>query len=87
MQAIDIKYTREFLAGDTVGLSPEQIKQHPRVLYGTQPSSRGAFVFLLQLINRVCQGLLVRLDIPPDVVIALVSRGLARRLLNTGGIP
>jgi hypothetical protein len=32
---------------------------------------------LLQLINRVCQGLLVRLDVAPDVAVTLVAGGLA----------
>src|SRR4030095_16438034 len=43
----------------------------PLTLYTKNPS------VLLQLINRVCQGLLIRLNIPPDVAIALMSRGLA----------
>jgi hypothetical protein len=32
---------------------------------------------LLQRINRVCQGLLVRLDVAPDVAVTLVAGGLA----------
>jgi hypothetical protein len=40
-------------------------------LYTKNPS------VLLQLINRVCQGLLVRLDVAPDVAVTLVAGGLA----------
>jgi hypothetical protein len=43
----------------------------PRTLYTKNLS------VLLQLINRVCQGLLVRLDVAPDVAVTLVAGGLA----------
>ena len=50
----------------------------PLTLYTKNPS------VLLQLINRVCQGLLVRLDVAPDVTIALMPRGLAGILYPLG---